>query len=242
VGRTAKLTSIEAVRAVAVALEKFGEAVMAALTDLDIEKRRAGDYIRIDRRKFWAAEVHRGWDRLAEAKAWLEQRQTLGKVAGHEPSCIEEKRAVQAAKRRLEIAREKTDRVRKWSQTLNRAEADYEGSLGQLTRWLEAELPVALAQLERIAQTLERYLAIESPLPEVELADEAARADGPPESSVARPHGTSDGATAAPEPADEEASQQADHRKPAPAGEAAEHADRDDEGAGRSEPAEEGKR
>ena len=198
-GRTAKLTSVDAVRTVAVALAAFRDAVVAALTDLDIEARRACDYVRVDRRNYWKEEVRRGWDRLAQAKARLQERETLGKVAGHEPSCIEEKRAVQTAARRLDIAQEKVDRVRHWTQTVDRAVAEYQGSLGQLTRWIEAELPQALALLDRIEDRLAQYLAVASPLPDAGLADAAARFGGG-DRAAAGVEGTSTGGDAPSEP------------------------------------------
>lgn len=189
-GRQAKLSSVDAVRSVLVALDRFGEQVAVALTDLDIEVRRACDYIQADRKAYWKSEVDRGWDQLAQAKAQLEQRQTLGKVAGHEPSCIEEKRAVQAAKCRLETAMEKVDRVRHWSQTVARAAGESEGAIGQLTRWIEAELPVAIALLRRIEATIDRYLAIDAPVPDEVLAELTIEPERPGDRIGAAPSGT----------------------------------------------------
>lgn len=189
-GHQAKLSSVDAVRSVRVALDRFGEQVAVALTDLDIEARRACDYIQADRKAYWKSEVDRGWDRLAQAKAQLEQRQTLGKVAGHEPSCIEEKRAVQAAKHRLETAMEKVGRVRHWSQMVSRAAGEYQGAIGQLTRWIEAELPVAIALLRRIEATLDRYLAVDAPVPDEVLAELTSQAAGSAGRTGAAPSGS----------------------------------------------------
>ena len=161
-GRSAKVTSIDAVRAFSAALRRFQEDAAAALDGTNLATQRALEWIRHDRKDYWARQVKRGYEQLGEAKANLQRCLTFGRIADHRPSCIEEKRALERAKRRLNLAQEKVETVRHWSRTADRAAIEYKGNINQLAGWLDADLPRALAALERIADALESYVAVES--------------------------------------------------------------------------------
>jgi len=170
--RFAKLTSIDAVAKLATALRSFGEEASAALDNLELEARRAIEWIQHDRKDYWAGQVRRGWDQVAEARADLERCMTFHRVADHRPSCRDEKLALEKAKRRLRTAEEKVQAVRHWSHVLGHEVTEYRGSVNQLAGWLESDLPRALAALERMTTALESYVALES-------AADAATASGP---------------------------------------------------------------
>ena len=61
---------------------------------------------------------------------------TYRRVADHQPTCIDEKRPLEAAKRRLQIAQEKVEAVRHWSRAIDRAVDEYRaaGAVGRLAR------------------------------------------------------------------------------------------------------------
>ncbi len=172
--RSAKVTSIDAVRTFSAALRRFQEDAAAALDSTNLATQHALEWIRHDRKDYWARQVRRGYEQLGEAKANLQQCLTFGRVGDHRPSCIEEKRALERAKQRLNLAREKVETVRHWSRTADRAAIEYQGNINQLAGWLDADLPRALATLERIADALESYVSIE---PSVEKTPKAPDVD-----------------------------------------------------------------
>ena len=172
-GRAAKVTSIETVETLSAALRIFEEEVFAALGDVEMEVRRAAEWVRHDRKDFWKREVRRGWERVEEAKRQLEQARSFRRIDGNDSTCIEEQQALVRAKRRLETARKKTDAVRRWSHTVEQEVNEYIGAVNQLESWLQSDLPKALGALDRMARALESYVALESP-PEATVAGPAS--------------------------------------------------------------------
>jgi hypothetical protein len=118
---------------------------------------------------------------VAQARAELERCLTFRKAGDHQPGCIDEKKALQRVQRRLHIAEEKVQAVRRWEHVIDRHVLDLTASKAQLSDWIHAELPKAVAALERMAGALESYVAVDVASAGAEKAS-AARAGGPAES------------------------------------------------------------
>ncbi len=206
-GRAARVFSVDAVDALSAALIEFADEAAVALADLDLEVRRAVQWVQQDRKLYWEHEVRRGWDDLAAARRELERCMVTHKVADHRPSCIEEKKALQRAKARLDVAMEKVKAVRRWSHAVGKEADDYRGGVGQLAQWLSADYPKAKAALRRMAAALDYYLALETSAGQVDaealeaalvtaarpVAEEPARSESPP------PEGAEQAKAAAPD-------------------------------------------
>jgi hypothetical protein len=158
----ARLTRIDAVQEMAVAIDTFRNEAAATLDGLDMEIRRALEWIHGDRQDHWNHEVRRGWERITEARIQLQQAQTMRRVADHEPACIDEKKALARAKTKLEVAQEKVEAVRHCAQAIDHQVDEYRGSRTPLSSWLETEAPKALAALHRMMDHLEDYLALQA--------------------------------------------------------------------------------
>jgi hypothetical protein len=184
-GGAARVTSIDAVRTIAAALQVFRSDATTALDDLQLEVRRALQWIQHDRKEYWAQEVRRGWERVAEARVQLQQCLTFRRVADQRPSCIDEKRALEVANRRLRTAQEKVETVRHWALAVERAVNEYRGSCSQFSSWLDADFPKALAALEHMTEALEAYVAAPAgqaaapPLPRQSPAEQSPAATEP---------------------------------------------------------------
>jgi hypothetical protein len=162
-GRGARVTSVDAVQAMAVAIERFNADARGALDDLQMEIRRVLEWIHHDRREFWSQAVRRGWEQVSEARVQLHQAITARTIGDHQPSCVDEKKTLERAKRRLDVALEKVEAVRHWSGAIDHAVNEYRASCSQLANWLDADVPRALASLRQITATLESYLALATP-------------------------------------------------------------------------------
>ena len=205
--RSAKVTSIDAVDRFTAALRSFQEEAPTALENVAVEVRRAVDWVQNVQRTYWIGEVRRGRERLAETKAELERARSARTFAGHEPSLLAEKKAVERVKRRLRLAEEKVDLVRQWARRVDRAVIEYEGSTGQLSGWLLTDCPRAVAALVRMSRALQSYVDLqqtaESPmasLPELLGQTSAARSGDTdlaggvsPDTRTEKPENTSDG-------------------------------------------------
>jgi hypothetical protein len=155
----ARLTRIDAVQEMAAAVDAFRNEATAALEGLDMEIRRAVEWIHHDRHDHWHHEVRRGWERITEARVQLQQAMTSRRIGNHDPACIDEKKALARAKQRLEIAQAKVEAVRHCARAIDRAVDEYRGARMPLSGWLEAEAPKALAALRRMMDNLEDYVA-----------------------------------------------------------------------------------
>jgi exonuclease VII large subunit len=162
-GGRARVKSIDALQAMTAVLERFRGEAGAALDDLAMEVRRALEWIHHDCKEYWVQEVRRGWERVAEARVRLQQAMTIRRIAEHQPSCIDEKKALEQAKRRLQLAQEKVAAVQHWAHAVDRIVKDYQASRSQLTNWLDADYPQALAALRHMMEALEMYVAMEAP-------------------------------------------------------------------------------
>ncbi len=158
--RAAKVTSIDAVVRMATALQAFRSEAGGALDDLQQEIQRALEWIHHDCKEYWADEVRRGWQEVTEARLALQHATTYRRVADHQPTCVDEKRALAAAKRRLQLAQEKVEAVRHWSRVIERAVDEYRAARSPLATFLEADLPRAVAVLDRMNEALQSYVAL----------------------------------------------------------------------------------
>ncbi len=161
-GQRANVTSLDAVDDFAAALRSFQHDASAVLESLDQQIHRAVQWIEHDQRHYWKHELRRSDRQLQEAKINLQRCLTFKKIGDHHPACIEEKRAVERAKRREQVCREKIEAVRRWSEAITRAVFEYQGGVGELTQWLETDAARTLGLLDRIRRTLEEYVAAPS--------------------------------------------------------------------------------
>lgn len=154
--RSANVHSLEAIRQFRVAVLKFAEDATAAVEMLRQQSHRALEWIDHDRPSFWKNETRRCFDDVAEKRSHLAKRQQIS-VGGRRPSCIEEKNALQRAKRRLEAAVAMNTTVRKWSIKVHRAADVYATRIARLDRILSHDIPQLVGLLERIITSLEAY-------------------------------------------------------------------------------------
>ena len=160
-GRLAKVTSIDVIEHFAAALKGFGEDAKTALDGVDMELRRALNWIQREQKDFWTQRIRRGWDEVNIARKELE-RKMMFYPGDDRPSCHDERLALEAAKRRLQLAQQKLEAVKHWSHRAEREVNEYIGAVQQLRRWMEFDLPQGQADLARMARALEDYVALQS--------------------------------------------------------------------------------
>ena len=155
-GRSANVTSIEAIQAMRVALRKFEAGARDGLEMLVLEVRRAVDWIENDRRRYWPAQVRRASERLVEARNELDRCQlTYG--SEESPSCYDQQQAFDRAKRRLRWCEEKVKVTNRWARVIQHEVGEFEGQVAQLNNVLDNDVPRAVAALERMVRALDRY-------------------------------------------------------------------------------------
>jgi hypothetical protein len=159
----ARLTSIDVIPLLATALQKFRCEAAGAVDDIVNEVRRALEWIHHDRKDYWSHEARRAQDALNQARIALQQAMTMRKVGDRPPSCIDEKRAVEKAKRRVDLTQQKMQAVRHWESTLDRASDDLRRARTQFDTFLDSDVSRAIAVLNDMAESLVAYISMKTP-------------------------------------------------------------------------------
>jgi hypothetical protein len=161
--QTAHVRSIEAVERVHVALTQFGDEAQQALDEVRMELDRFVEWLSHDQTEYWKGEVRRCEAKLAEAKVDLHRARSATIDPEHTPSCLQEQKVLDTAKRRLESTEEKLKRVRGWIPIVQQAVQDYQTQTAPLVNGLTYELPRAITFVRQLVSRLEDYAALAPP-------------------------------------------------------------------------------
>ncbi len=165
-GRPASVKSIDALQNMTASMNCFHDNASSALDDLEMEVRRALEWIGHDCREYWKQEVRKARDAVTEARIQLENARAFRRVADEKKSFIDEKKALERAKRRLQIAESKVEAVAHWALAIERAVYEYRGCRSQFANWLDADFPKGVAALGRMITALESYVRLGLPADE----------------------------------------------------------------------------
>ena len=177
----ADVKSIDTLAFIKAAISSFAHETGQAIAEVELEGRRAIDYITIDRAAHWKAEVRRSSDMVNQAIKDLEHCRTFKKVGNNQPSCIEEKKQLEKARARLAFSEEKAEAVRRWSPVVQQQFRETCVRLVHFHEVIDVDCPKAMARIERMIKSLDAYREMSSPRP-------STNADGSaPATSVARP-------------------------------------------------------
>ena len=172
--------SIDTLAFVKVALVAFAHEAGQAISEMELQGQRGIDWVTVERAAYWKAEIRRRSDAVNQAMKDLEHCRTFKKVGDNTPSCVEEKKARAKARRKLEVAEEKAQLVRRWTPVVLQ---QFRETCVRLTRFREVidlDCPRAMAELERMLRALDAYQNVSA------VRDDAAPAGGVGTASVAR--------------------------------------------------------
>jgi hypothetical protein len=158
----ANVRSISSIEHFRGSLGRFQEEAGASISALRQEVNRFLEWIEHDRPAYWRQEQRKAFDRVAQARSELARKQIIT-VAGHKAEAIEEKQALERAKRRLELTQRKIEIVRQWGGKAQDAADEYSSALGRLDQYLSNDVLKMLALLERILISLEGYVSVAPP-------------------------------------------------------------------------------
>ena len=168
----ANITDVGALDEFRRALIRFREELNAALAEADSEVKSTFVWLERDRMLHWRRAVPRLDEELTSAKSALFRKESQTMGTGQRPSVIDEKKAVERAKRRCEDARERLERTRRWLATLERDVSLFKSAMSPLASLVDRDLPDAILRLRNMSLALEAYLAT----PSVPLGEQLSRA------------------------------------------------------------------
>jgi len=133
------------------------------VTQLVLEVRRAIDWLENDRVRYWADQYDKASEAVAQARNELERRQ-LSYGSEEPPSCYEQKKALELAKRRLRLCEEKRKAVQRWIRAVHSELHEFDGQVARMNEALDMDVPRGVAALERMLVSLEKYVQTSAPL------------------------------------------------------------------------------
>src|SRR5208337_2332151 len=117
---TARVESIDAIKDFRVYLTKFQEMAGRALGDADSDIHRAVRWLEGEGLNFWTSTIRKRQEQLAKAEEAFRFKRLYKDSSGSTPSAVEEQKAVQMAKKRLEEAQTKLANVKTWTRKLQK--------------------------------------------------------------------------------------------------------------------------
>lgn len=155
-----RVDSVDALRSFRTALVKFAETMNVALGDVESELRRTSVWLETEQLTHWQSQVRMRTEAVAKAKDAVRAKKLYKDSTGRVQSAIDEEKALSVAQRRLAEAEQKLENTRKWGRRLQRELHVYKGGVGRFATALSADVPNAIAKLEKLAGSLDRYVAV----------------------------------------------------------------------------------
>jgi hypothetical protein len=154
----ARISSIEALKDFRTALIKFKAEATAALIETESELQRTLMWPRHDQTTYWQRQVRIRQELLGRAKSDLFRKQVAQDLEVR--VSVDQKKAVEKAKRDLEHAEEKSRTVRRWIGVLDKELVLYRGECQGLSGMLEGGIPGLLKRLDGMIGSIEAYLMV----------------------------------------------------------------------------------
>jgi hypothetical protein len=171
----ADVKSIDTLAFVKAAFAAFAHEANQAVSEIEIQGQRAVEWITVDRAAFWKAEIRRRSDIVNKAIKDLEHCRTFKKVGDNTPSCVEEKKALDKARKLLETAERKAEAVRRWTPVVQQQFRETCVRLVRFREVIDVDCPRAMAQLEKMLKALDAYQTTSSPRSSGDAGDTGAR-------------------------------------------------------------------
>lgn len=154
----ASVGSVEALRAFKPAVVKFAELTQAALSASEISARRTLDWLVRDRGPQLRRDIQRLQEETTRARTRMISR--MDPMQDNPQPKVDDRLAVDAAKRKLRAAEEQLEQVKRWARQLERGLEEYRGAVSQLGWFVRGELGQAVGALEQMGDLLEAYTQV----------------------------------------------------------------------------------
>jgi hypothetical protein len=161
--RAANVLSTQTLKDFKNTLINFGEEARNALSGVEMELRRTRDWLERDQLGYWTAQVKKRNEELMQARADLHKRK-ISQQGSDAVSDSEQKEALREAQRRLRIAEEKVDLIKKkLIPFLHHEIAEYHSHSQPLGDHLSGGFERSIGAMEKMVVALESYLALRAP-------------------------------------------------------------------------------
>lgn len=182
---SAKVTNVETLRDFKRAIDRFAQEVNGALGEVDMTAQRALSWLSHEQLPHWQREIRIRQEKIAGARAALLRKQLSSSL--DDPTCIEERKALDKAKQALVTAEDKVKLVKKWLIMVDKEWTLYKGASQGLSDVAQRDMPLASIRLTSAVKRIEEYHQIATG-----PAKRIGESGGAGESSMARDGGDAD--------------------------------------------------
>jgi hypothetical protein len=160
----ASVSSIEVLKNFRASLGTFAEVASGVLDETSCDILRTSTWLRNDQYGYWKKQLQTRDGQFVQAKLALNRKEVFDRaISGSASSCLDEKKALQKAEKRLREAEHKFGRVKAWSQRIEKEVSDYRATVQRLVRAIEVDIPNSRAKLDKMIGSLEAYIALAPP-------------------------------------------------------------------------------
>src|SRR5258706_3585248 len=174
----ARVDSIEALKHFRIALWKFAETANVALGDAEGELQRTVKGLQGEQQQFWQTQIRKRHETVTRCQDAVRQKKLFKDSTGRPQSAVDEEKALAIAKKRLEEAEQKLVNTKRHSAKLQRELHLYKGGVQRFQTAVSADIPTAVASLDKMVQSLEADVSLMAGGPFGGFRRAAARAAG----------------------------------------------------------------
>lgn len=176
----ADVRSLEQLQLFLQKLQKFRQDLLKEVEALELEVRRASDWLQRDVLAYWSAESSRAQHAYSEAQQSLSRCMSYVREDERRP-CTEQKKQVQVTKGRRELCEEKLRTAKAAVAQWEREEVALQTKLARCRDLADAEVVIAIHQLKLHLERLEEYAGLRSSAaPRAATSTSAADRSDPP--------------------------------------------------------------
>ncbi len=157
-GEQVKIADVQTIERLRASFVMATEAFGLALEEAEGEVERMQFWVEGERRDHWTREIRRSQEAVVVAKSALFRKQEIKATPEARPSVVDEKRALDRARARLELAERKLRSTKMWAIELPRQAVVFKGALSPMHTLLDRDAPKVNAMLRRMTEHLEAYL------------------------------------------------------------------------------------
>ncbi|MFH1418704.1 MAG: hypothetical protein ABII12_10530 [Planctomycetota bacterium] len=161
--RFARVESIEALMDFRASMCTFADTARSGLSGADAHIRKTLEWLKHEQHRYWKKEMRKRGEAVTQAKSALNAKKLYKTPTGGNYSCVEEEKALLAAKARYDEACRKFENVRRWIRDLEQERLLYKGQTQRASHAVDVGIPKAVAQLDKMIVALEAYVALAPP-------------------------------------------------------------------------------
>ena len=142
---SAKISSVDALKALRISLTKFAEVAAGAMEEAEGEIDRTTQWLKQEQQPYYKTQTRKCSEQLAKAKLELKTKQEYMKSpVGGQYSHVDERKAIAVAQRKLEEAQKKFEAGKRWIPQIEKESYNFKGMIQGLAGAIELDIPKTL--------------------------------------------------------------------------------------------------